>query len=42
VGGVAGDHIAISPPFTVSEEQVDETVRVVIEAVEETAKALGY
>lgn len=42
VGGVAGDHIAISPPFTVNEEQVDETVRVVREAVEETAKALGY
>jgi adenosylmethionine-8-amino-7-oxononanoate aminotransferase len=42
VDGVAGDHVAISPPFTVSEEQVDETVRVVIEAVDETAKALGY
>ncbi len=42
VDGVAGDHIAISPPFTVNEEQVDETVRAVVEAVEETARALGY
>jgi adenosylmethionine-8-amino-7-oxononanoate aminotransferase len=40
VDGVAGDHIAISPPFTVTEAQVDETVRAVIEAVEETAKDL--
>jgi hypothetical protein len=33
VDGVAGGHIAISPAFTVTTEQVDEKVRVVTEAV---------
>lgn len=42
VDGVAGDHIAISPPFTIFEEEVDETVRVLREAIEETAIQLGY
>ncbi len=42
VDGVAGDHIAISPPFTVNEAQVDETVRAVTAAVAETARDLGY
>jgi adenosylmethionine-8-amino-7-oxononanoate aminotransferase len=40
VDGVAGDHIAISPPFTVSEEQVETTVQAITEAVEETAAEL--
>ncbi|MBT3344183.1 MAG: aminotransferase class III-fold pyridoxal phosphate-dependent enzyme [Gemmatimonadetes bacterium] len=41
VDGVAGDHIAISPPFTVNEEQVDETIQAVTTAVQDTAHALG-
>ena len=41
VDGVRGDHIAISPPFTVDEDEVETTVRAVTEAVEETARELG-
>ena len=41
VDGVAGDHVAISPPFTISAEEVDETVRVVRESVEEISRELG-
>ena len=42
VDGVAGDHIAISPPFTIDEAQVEETVQAVSAAVHETAQELGY
>jgi adenosylmethionine-8-amino-7-oxononanoate aminotransferase len=42
VDGAKGDHIAISPPFTIDEEQVDTTVRAVTEAVQETARNLGF
>ncbi|MBT4101544.1 MAG: aminotransferase class III-fold pyridoxal phosphate-dependent enzyme [Gemmatimonadetes bacterium] len=42
VDGAAGDHIAISPPFTIDEQQVDATVLAVTEAVEETAQSLGF
>lgn len=41
VDGVAGDHIAISPPFTVTEAQVDETAAAVTEAVEQTAQQVA-
>ena len=41
VDGVRGDHIAISPPFTVGEDEVETTVRAVTEAVKETARDLG-
>ena len=42
IDGVAGDHIAISPPFTINESQVLETVDVLEETIDEVAKALGY
>ena len=42
INGVTGDHIAISPPYTVTEEEVDETVRVVRETIEEMSVKLGY
>lgn len=42
VDGVAGDHIAISPPFTISEGQVEQTVQAVGAAVADTARQLGY
>ena len=42
VDGVAGDHIALSPPFTIDEQQVDTTVTAVTEAVLATARDLGY
>ena len=37
IDGVAGDHIAISPPFTITKEQIDETVRVLRECLETVA-----
>ena len=40
VDGYMGDHIAISPPFTISEDEVRETVRVVSECVAEAASRL--
>ena len=42
VDGVAGDHICISPPFTVSEEQVERIVAVLRESIEEVGEQLGY
>ena len=41
VDGVAGDHIAISPPFTVTESEVLEIVDVLKETVEEVSMRLG-
>tara|TARA_B100000029_G_scaffold470024_1_gene508463 strand:+ start:15 stop:350 length:336 start_codon:yes stop_codon:yes gene_type:complete len=41
VDGVAGDHIAISPPFTITEDQVDEVVRVLKESVDEVANRVS-
>lgn len=40
VDGVLGDHIAISPPFTINEDEVSETVRVVSECVAEAEAQL--
>ena len=42
IDGVAGDHIAVSPPFTISESEVVRVVDVLREAVEELAEELGY
>ena len=40
IDGVAGDHIAISPPFTITADQVQEVVDAVIASVEEVAASL--
>ena len=42
IEGVAGDHICISPPFTITESEVDEIVRVVTETIAQVSKDLGY
>ena len=42
VDGVAGDHIAISPPFTITESEVLQTVDVLKETIEAVSKQLGY
>ena len=42
IDGVAGDHICVSPPFTVSEEEVAQIVGVLREAIVEVGKQLGY
>jgi adenosylmethionine-8-amino-7-oxononanoate aminotransferase len=42
INGVSGDHIALSPPFTITEPEVDEIVRVIRETLVETATSLGY
>ena len=42
VDGVAGDHIAISPPFTITESEVLQIVDVLKETIEAVSKQLGY
>ncbi|MCZ6678055.1 MAG: aminotransferase class III-fold pyridoxal phosphate-dependent enzyme [Candidatus Poribacteria bacterium] len=42
VDGVAGDHIAISPPFTVTESEVLEIVDVLTDTIAELSNRLGY
>ena len=42
IDGVAGDHIAVSPPFTIAESEVRHTAEVIIEAIEEVGRQLGY
>ena len=42
VNGVSGDHIAISPPFTINEDEVSVVVNGLGDAIEETSKQLGY
>lgn len=42
VDGVAGDHIAISPPFTVTEDQVQQVVDVLAASIHTVAGELGY
>ena len=42
VDGVAGDHIAISPPFTITESEVLQIVDVLKETIEAISKQLGY
>ncbi len=42
IDGVNGDHIAISPPFTINESEILWAVEVLKDSIDETAKALGY
>ena len=42
IDGVNGDHIAISPPFTIDKEQVAQTATTVAQAIGEVARELGY
>jgi adenosylmethionine-8-amino-7-oxononanoate aminotransferase len=42
VDGVNGDHIAISPPFTINEEQIEQVAQVITDVVEEMEQELGY
>ena len=42
VDGVRGDHIAISPPYTISPSQVEETAAVIEESIREIGRELGY
>ena len=42
INGVAGDHIAISPPFTVTEAEVQTTVDVLGAAIRAISRELGY
>jgi len=42
IDGVAGDHIAISPPFTITETEVNQTVEAVKESIIEVSTRLGY
>ena len=42
VDGVAGDHIAISPPFTITESEVLQIVDVLKETIKAVSKQLGY
>ena len=41
IEGVAGDHIAVSPPFTINEAEVKETVGVMREVIVEVGEELG-
>ena len=40
--GVAGDHIAISPPFTIEESEVGRIAEVLTEVIQEVSEHLGY
>ena len=42
IDGVAGDHIAVSPPFTIDAAEVEESVTTIRRAIEEVASDLGY
>jgi len=42
IDGIVGDHIAISPPYTISESEIDEIVQVVKETIEQISTNLGY
>jgi len=42
VDGVSGDHIAISPPFTINAEEVQHIADVVRESIAEVANQLGF
>lgn len=41
VDGASGDHIAISPPFTITESEVDHVVDVTTQCVEEACSQMG-
>jgi adenosylmethionine-8-amino-7-oxononanoate aminotransferase len=40
--GVAGDHIAISPPFTIEESEIRRIAEVLTEVIQEVSRHLGY
>ena len=40
--GAAGDHVCLSPPFTVTEEEIEQIVAVLRESIDEVGKELGY
>lgn len=42
IDGAAGDHVCLSPPFTVSEEEIEQIVSVLRESIEEVGEELGY
>ena len=42
IDGVAGGHIAISPPFTITETEANQTVEAVKESIIEVSTRLGY
>jgi len=42
VDGISGDHIAISPPFTITESEVNQIVEVVKNSIVEVSAKLGY
>jgi adenosylmethionine-8-amino-7-oxononanoate aminotransferase len=42
VNGVSGDHIAISPPFTIDEAQIQRVVDVLYDTITTVAAQLGY
>ena len=42
IDGVAGDHLAISPPFTISEDEVRQVVDAIRDSIVELAGRLGY
>ena len=42
IDGVTGDHIAISPPFTINEGQVEQITQVIREVVGDLEQELGY
>jgi len=42
IDGVNGDHIAISPPFTINEEQIEQVAQVITDVVGEMEQELGY
>ena len=42
IDGVNGDHIAVSPPFTIEEAEVRRSVEAVLESIDKVGKQLGY
>ena len=42
IDGVHGDHIAVSPPFTIEEAEVRRSVEAVLESIDEVGRNLGY
>ena len=42
IDGVHGDHIAVSPPFTIEEAEVRRSVEAVLESIDEVGRQLGY
>ena len=42
IDGVNGDHIAISPPFTIDESGVRHSVEIILESIHDVSKKFGY